>query len=166
MNSDKAEQTPAKKLLIWSAADQSGIERLSASFSDLAEKLMASLTVDQATNYLDCLAHTLCDRRSMLSWRSFAIVGSLAALQEMSGKLSRPVRCSTVAKLGYVFTGQGAQYAGMARELLRFPVFRNSLHQSEMFIGQLGCRWSLTGKPLCPNCFEPLQILTKNAERS
>lgn len=42
-----------------------------------------------------------------------------------------------------MFTGQGAQWPGMARELVRFAVFRDSLDTSGRMIKELGANWDL-----------------------
>ncbi|KUJ12390.1 uncharacterized protein LY89DRAFT_722023 [Mollisia scopiformis] len=42
-----------------------------------------------------------------------------------------------------IFTGQGAQWHGMARQLLDYPVFLNSIDFSEKLFCSLGSEWSL-----------------------
>ncbi|KAF4499910.1 polyketide synthase [Fusarium agapanthi] len=73
-------------------------------------------------NEIDSLAYTLTNGRDHLSYRTFIL-----ADLDKSGKLLRTFRTTTgddefhVTKplpLGFVFTGQGAQYPGMAKELL------------------------------------------------
>lgn len=95
--------------------------------------------------YMENLAFTLNTRRGLLPWRSFAVASSLEQLHDIQCKLSKPVRAVTNPKLGFVFTGQGAQWYAMGRELLSFPVFRNSIQEAEMYFHGFGCQWSLTG---------------------
>lgn len=45
--------------------------------------------------------------------------------------------------LGFVFTGQGAQWAGMGRELLEYSVFKDSITRSDHYLREVGCTWSL-----------------------
>nr|ALQ33013.1 putative polyketide synthase [Fusarium subglutinans] len=73
-------------------------------------------------NEIDSLAYTLTNGRDHLSHRTFIL-----ADLDKSGKLLRTFRTTTgddefhmmkPLPLGFVFTGQGAQYPGMAKELL------------------------------------------------
>lgn len=131
----------APKLLVWSAADRDTIQHVSQAYKDYC---VSEIDEDNSTK-LDRLAYTLAERRSSLSWRSFAVVD---ATEAASGLLeSRPVRSSR-EKLGiaWVFTGQGAQYPGMGLELMEhYQVFKDSLLKSDDFLAKLGCTWSLFG---------------------
>lgn len=49
-------------------------------------------------------------------------------------------------KVAFVFTGQGAQYPQMGKELLTYPCYKDNLLDSEKQPRILGCPWSLTGK--------------------
>ena len=130
------------KLLVWSAADQGSLNRLTTAYEVLLREKDVSDQEDLEV-FLQSLAFTLSDRRSHLNWRSFAVLTPSSDLCGMAKSVSRPVRAGTTPKLGYVFTGQGAQYAGMAKDLTRFPVFRASLERSEMYLDQIGSSWSL-----------------------
>ena len=130
------------KLLVWSAADQGSLNRLTTAYEALLRERDSSDQEDLDA-FLQSLAFTLSDRRSHLNWRSFAVLTPSSDLCGLANSVSKPVRAGTTPKLGYVFTGQGAQYAGMAKDLTRFPVFRESLERSEMYLDQFGSSWSL-----------------------
>lgn len=133
------------KLLMWSTADESGLARLADSYDAHISELASSLSPTEATAYLSDLAYTLAVRRSSLSWKSFAVARSVLDLHDLRRKLAKPVRSRADPKLGYIFTGQGAQFAGMSKDLFGFPTFLNSLRRSEMYLDDLGCQWSLLG---------------------
>ena len=131
------------KLLVWSTADEGGLARLAESYDAHVSNLASSLSATEASAYLSDLAYTLAVRRSSLNWKSFAVARSVFDLYDLRRNLSKPVRSRVDPKLGYVFTGQGAQFARMSKDLFGFPAFLNSLRRSEMYLDGFGCRWSL-----------------------
>jgi acyl transferase domain-containing protein len=116
-----------------------------------AERLCKYLKEQQSANsrdFLDDLAFTLGERRSVLSWR--AAVTATSRSQLITALSSEGVRFSKASKdlvLGFVFTGQGAQWHAMGRELITiYPVFKNSLSLADTHLRMLGSPWSLLGK--------------------
>ena len=106
------------------------------------------MSLDTDKNQLmDNLSYTLSNKRSMLPWKAFIVASSLQNIRhKLPTKLSRPVRSSAAPALSFVFTGQGAQWAGMGRELLEYPVFEASLRKSESCLQSLGSEWALIGE--------------------
>ena len=109
------------------------------------QRIQESCAQDQL---LRDLAFTLSDKRSHLLWRTY---GSASSLEELRAALETEdsqvpaFRSSTVPRLGFVFTGQGAQWPQMGMELNRYPTFRKSIEKSEIYLGSaLGCTWSAT----------------------
>lgn len=135
------------RLLVWSAADEDGLSRQ----MQIYNKYFAGLTQiededgDTDKGYIENLAYTLSLRRSHLPWKSFAISNSLNDLRKQGVSLSRPTRSSKKLGIAYVFTGQGAQFSGMGKELLVFDVFKRTLQAFDMCLHKLGCEWSLLG---------------------
>ena len=132
---DPACETTLAKLLIWSASDQDGAQKLSDAYKHY---------IDNQTPVIDDLAYTLAVRRSHFKWRSFAVVDSNNGTPIMGTMSSAPVK-ATASDVGiaFVFTGQGAQYLGMGRQLVAFPIFRDNLAKSDDCLRRLGCQWSL-----------------------
>ena len=53
------------------------------------------------------------------------------------------------SRTAFIFSGQGAQYAEMGRQLLhRFPAFFRTLERARTYLAQLGCPWDLMSE-LC-----------------
>lgn len=91
------------------------------------------------------LAYTLGARRTLLPWRSSIVAADVQQLGTLLESI-RPVKASSTARLAFVFTGQGAQWAGMGRELMQLEPFRDSVIKSESILSSLGASargWSL-----------------------
>ena len=135
------------KLLIWSAADQAALERLSAAYSRHFSQLGSMVSAEDSEHYLKSLAYTLSHRRSSLSWKSSMVVDSLLDLQAASLDLAAPICSSTTSpRVGYIFTGQGAQWAQTGKELLGYSVFSGSLRRADRYLQTIGCPWALIGE--------------------
>ncbi|KAH7394644.1 thiolase-like protein [Pyrenochaeta sp. MPI-SDFR-AT-0127] len=93
---------------------------------------------------LDGLAYTLCERRS---WFSYSATIVAKDKLDPEGRLQSPVPVSssraTPPRIGFIFTSQGAQWWGMGRELLHYPIFKNSLLRCDTITKSLGADWSL-----------------------
>ena len=91
------------------------------------------------------LAYTLATRRSHMPWRCSVIASNSNDLE--SSLIQRNFqmnRASTGIRLTYLFTGQGAQWFAMGRELLSTqPRFRRSLIKSDQILQGLGATWGL-----------------------
>lgn len=134
--------------------ERSMIFQLSAKQEDVAQQMKANLTrylqTRQESNersFLENLAYTLGQRRSTHPWsqpvRASSISGLIKGLEDPSAK---PIRSSKVPRLGFVFTGQGAQWAQMGKELISaYPIFKDTLDEADRYLLALGCSWSLKG---------------------
>lgn len=131
-----------KRLFTFSSHDQAGLDRVSKSLVDHLDSLGPS---GARPEYLADLGHSLAASKSGLSWKTAHMAESLAELRE---KLSTPqseyaVREPRIQpKIGFVFTGQGAQWARMGVEMLHRPVFKDSVQRSTDYLQDLGCEWT------------------------
>jgi acyl transferase domain-containing protein len=113
VNGIKAVSSP--KLLLFSANSVASLDRRIESFREYA------------TQHPDSdadLAYTLAFRRENLAHRAFAVVQN-GILLETCPAIRAPASASSITM---VFSGQGAQWSGMGRELiLTSPAFRRDI---------------------------------------
>nr|QEO60268.1 polyketide synthase [Alternaria oxytropis] len=98
-----------------------------------------------APEYMASLAHTLSVARSDLSWRAAFLADSAAELQDKladnPGDNARRADRQKPPRIGFIFTGQGAQWTNMGVKLLEKLVFSDSLSLSAQFLQEMGCDW-------------------------
>lgn len=94
------------------------------------------------------LAYTLCQRRSNLSCRvAFSATTSSELIRKLSNQDEQPISAFNSPKISFVFTGQGAQWYAMGRELLGiFPIFASVIDLADEYLRSLGATWSLKGR--------------------
>ena len=81
------------------------------------------------------LAHTAALRQARLPWR-LAVVAGDAAAGRAALAAAEPVRAKGPPRLGFLLTGQGSAYAGMARGLLpAAPVLAEVLERCDAVLG-------------------------------
>jgi acyl transferase domain-containing protein/NADPH:quinone reductase-like Zn-dependent oxidoreductase/ubiquinone/menaquinone biosynthesis C-methylase UbiE len=134
-------ETPRPRLFMFSHAHESGLGEAAANL----KRFVAHL--DRSYRSLDSLAHTL-TRRSILDYRFFVTASTqeelIAGLDRQANGEDRVSSHTTPPKICFAFTGQGAQWAGMGRELLlTHPVFAKSMEQSEEMLLRMGAGWHL-----------------------
>jgi acyl transferase domain-containing protein/NADPH:quinone reductase-like Zn-dependent oxidoreductase len=136
----KLNSNASPMLLIWSTADEGGMQRLAPMYSKYISQ--AAGKKDPSCD-LKHLAHTLAFYRSRLPWSSFVIARSWSDLSKFETMFSKPVRSITEPKLVLIFNGQGTQYARMGLGLLENGVFRDSLDNFQQHLDKLGVSWDL-----------------------
>ncbi|CAG8960790.1 hypothetical protein HYFRA_00002327, partial [Hymenoscyphus fraxineus] len=135
--SSKTEQA---RLFVWSAAEESGVKRLADVYSKYTRSSLSASTPDFLAN----LSYTLSEKRSNLPWKGFAVADSVESLQYcLDNGLTTPIRSGRPPTLGFIFTGQGAQWYAMGRELLEYPVFKSIVEEASTAFRSFGCSWDL-----------------------
>lgn len=134
------------RVFILSAKD----ERAAKAMADNLKEHLLTLNTADENAYLDDLAYTLGHRRSVLPWTSTFAGNSIASLVKTldSGKVEPTKRGAPQApRLGFVYTGQGAQWWAMGRELIDvYPVFKATLLDCDVHLKRLGAKWNMIGK--------------------
>lgn len=150
-------QDPPSRVFIISAKDERATQAMTSDLQVyLGRKRESKEAHDDEDKLLGQLAYTLSQRRTRFPWTSVVAAASLGGLvNALASPKARPVRhdpaTNTTPRLGFVFTGQGAQWWAMGRELIAaYPVFRLSLEESERMLKDLGSSWMLTGEENAP----------------
>lgn len=119
-------------LLVFSANDEKALQSFIHSVSSVAGEYE-----------VPHLAHTLATRRSRFSQRAFivapsdAVPGSLNSGITVSAKSQREFN----SHVGFVFTGQGAQWPSMGRGLFKeYTTFRKSIRYQDQILARLSKR--------------------------
>lgn len=130
------------KLLVLSAADEKGVERLAEKYQDYFRNHQDVL--QEESDYARHLAYTLSTRKSTLPWKSFVVANSLECLADLSSLVSKPLNAGSNTKTVFVFTGQGAQYHRMGAGLCAYPSFLRTIKRFDEELARLGCTWSVS----------------------
>ncbi|TLD33133.1 hypothetical protein PspLS_00334 [Pyricularia sp. CBS 133598] len=146
----------SKRLFLLSSQDQGGFMRIAGSLLEHLDRL-GPLAARPA--YLADLAYTLATARTGLGWVAGFVAESLADVRErlaasLGQDAARRRGSGKRPRLAFVFTGQGAQWAGMGVQLLSRPVFAASVAASTAYLARLGCDW------------DPVQELEKKGDDS
>ncbi|KAM0545786.1 hypothetical protein ACHAPJ_011210 [Fusarium lateritium] len=146
-----------QRIFTLRSEDREGLSRQrEALLTHLQHKLGTFASGSEEEQYLSRLMHTLEKRRSCLSW---ACCYTASSLSDLITSLQDPnitaLRSGQPFQLNFIFSGQGAQWARMGIELLKYPAFRESVAAADAFLKEtLACKWSA------------LEELQKNAEVS
>ncbi|KAI9368681.1 hypothetical protein BJX61DRAFT_546289 [Aspergillus egyptiacus] len=147
LSSDRSDRgdDQSHKLFVFSAYDGTGIKRTATSWGTFLTNHLSSKKVQDENIAIDDLTYTLSNRRTTFDFRSFAVASSLRELstkitQDGLPKLNRTSRRPNPI---FVFTGQGAQWPAMGRELLSNSVFRASIEKSRSVLEKVGCKWEV-----------------------
>ena len=145
-NSNHERDDSDNTVLVLSARDEKACQRM---VSDLKNYLQ-NRKPTAASEVMKNLSYTLGERRTLFPWVAAHLVrfqgNSLdGVIQALDSPSFTPVRTpSRRSRIGMVFTGQGAQWYAMGRELIdSYPVFKASLQEAEWHLKAIGAEWSL-----------------------
>lgn len=133
------------KTLLLSARSEKACQTMIAYLKSYLE---SRKNVENAEALLENVVYTLGQHRSVFPWvaarRIVVTQGLDQVMSDMDSPHFKPIRTSRQPRIGMVFTGQGAQWHAMGRELLgSYPIFRWSLEEADQYLRQFGADWSL-----------------------
>jgi acyl transferase domain-containing protein len=108
---------------VYSANSADSLKQVISNYSDFIEKNPETI---------GDLAYTLSNRRVHLTHRAFAIANRYG-----TGTVSPIVKIGQQPSIVMIFTGQGAKWPGMGRELLKNPdcsVFKDSIRSLDRYL--------------------------------
>lgn len=132
------------KVIVLSAKDEASTQVMAANLKDY----LTTTTIKDEGKFLDNLAYTLGERRTRFPWASAQSVQSVSSLvKAIESDKMKPARTTGRPRVGFVFTGQGAQWYAMGRELIEaYPVFKASLLEAQEYLKEFGATFSVMGK--------------------
>ncbi|KAH8694395.1 putative polyketide synthase [Ilyonectria robusta] len=132
-----------QRVFFLSAASEKSLQTMC---KGLSRYLIAHRRGGNENLLLPRLAHTL-GKQSVHPYRMSLVASNIQDLlqQLVVSESSSIPKCQNKGepRIGFVFSGQGAQYAEMGRHLLIYPRFRQSMEQAREHLGRLGCSWDL-----------------------
>ena len=124
-------------LLVFSANHPDSLRRV----IDGCEEFLSS-----NAKCMKATAHTLGARRQHLKHRAFCVQDGIAPLES-----SPFIKADSIPQVVFTFTGQGAQWAGMGRELMQdFEIFKESIQTMDRVLASLSDppSWTIKGTRL------------------
>ena len=136
-------QPPQQLVFALSAPDQTALSRLGEIFVSYVDGIDA-LKDARTDSILEQVAFTLSNRRSKFQWRTVVVAEQTEDLKRQLRDLEKPARASKPPAMLFCFTGQGAQWYAMGRELLAYEVYKTSLHNADGYLKSIGAPWSVS----------------------
>jgi acyl transferase domain-containing protein/NADPH:quinone reductase-like Zn-dependent oxidoreductase len=137
-------EDPAKKVFVLSAADKATCQTLLTNLVVYLEQRPEMFQRDLMSN----VAYTLGQRRSLLPWRvAVPATESFQLIETISKGTIQPVKETGSPRIGFVCTGQGAQWWAMGRELYgRYPVFKDTIDNASAILAGLDAPYDLVNE--------------------
>ncbi len=134
-------QDPGRRLFVISANDKSSLENVMKNLVIYLEQRPEMFQKDLMAD----VAYTLGQRRSLLQWRvAIPAMRSFDLIEAINGQNVSPGKPIDQPRIGFIFTGQGAQWYGMGRELYQqYPIFADAVDRADACLSSLGADWSL-----------------------
>lgn len=135
-----------RKLFVLSANDKSALEVMMKNMGIYLEQRPEIFQSELMSN----VAYTLGQRRSLMQWRvAISTPTSFELIETLNSGKATPTRQTESPRIGFIFTGQGAQWNAMGRELYEhYPIFQATMDACEECLVSFGAPFSLLGMVL------------------
>ena len=130
------------RLFVFSAHEQSVLQNMAKSYSEYASS-KAKKGAALEDKFLANLAFTLGNRKTPFPWRFSVVSPSKADLSSALLERVKGTRAGKPPKMAFIFTGQGAQWYAMGRELMAYDVFARTVQEADDYLSSLGAYWSV-----------------------
>ncbi|KAK3303121.1 polyketide synthase [Chaetomium strumarium] len=130
-----------RKLYVVTANDKATLAQVMKNIVIYLEQRPEIFQKDLTAN----LAYTLGQRRSILPWRAaIPALNSFELIEAINGEKYTPVKETEPLRIGFILTGQGAQWYAMGRELYeQYSTFTSSIERADQCLAENGANWSL-----------------------
>ena len=129
------------RLFVLSSPEQVALQRLASLYKNHVKDIKSPSSIDKT---LANLAFTLGVRRSFFQWRTALVADSASDLVAALDKPIKSNRSGKAPKSVFLFTGQGAQWHAMGRELLRYEVYAKTVTAADRYLREdLQAGWSV-----------------------
>ena len=140
---ENGDQEYHPRLFVFLSPESAAVQRLAKVHADYLDDqyLKRPMTVDTV---LGDLAFTLSNRRSKFQWRTALTASSSSELISVLNGSINSNRAGKPPKFAYIFTGQGAQWYAMGRELLEYEVSASTTVEADEYLkSHLQADWSV-----------------------
>jgi acyl transferase domain-containing protein len=121
------------QLFCYSSNESSGVSRLLKTHASYLRSQEEGKMVDMQ-NY----AYTLACRRSTLDWKTAVVATSVSELADKLESLDKSAFSRSFSdkkpRICFIFCGQGSQWAGMGKSLMKFEAFRESITAASWYM--------------------------------
>ena len=134
----KSQRKHSPQVLVLTAKSKPSLLNMSANLAEWAK--------DRSGKSADIrsLSYTLSSRRSLMPWRCSIVADCCKDLALLESVSKRAEKAATKIDVTFLFTGQGAQWYAMGRDLIfSRSGFRDSMYRSCKILTDLGAPWNL-----------------------